>query len=95
MHGFIERDMGNIGSIPLSQHHIIMLTLFINDLMNVMYEFLNFDFMNQNNEWTGRYRKLRFSEPPIPHCVMDWSGFEPEAFPVQGGRYTRFNYQPL
>ena len=25
---------------------------------------------------------------------MDWSGFEPEAFPVQGGRYTRFNYQP-
>lgn len=26
---------------------------------------------------------------------LDWSGFEPEAFPVQGGRYTRFNYQPL
>ena len=25
---------------------------------------------------------------------LDWSGFEPEAFPVQGGRYTRFNYQP-
>jgi hypothetical protein len=39
MHGFIERDMGNIGSIPLSQHHIIMLTLFINDLMNVIATF--------------------------------------------------------
>ena len=25
---------------------------------------------------------------------MDWSGFEPEASPVQGERYTRFNYQP-
>ena len=30
----------------------------------------------------------------IENFVMDWSGFEPEAFPVQGGRYTRFNYQP-
>ena len=28
------------------------------------------------------------------NAKMDWSGFEPEAFPVQGGRYTRFNYQP-
>lgn len=29
------------------------------------------------------------------NAKMDWSGFEPEASPVQGERYTRFNYQPL
>ena len=35
-----------------------------------------------------------WNRPPI-FCEMDWSGFEPEASPVQGERYTRFNYQPL
>ena len=39
--------------------------------------------------------KTHVLEPPIHFFEMDWSGFEPEAFPVQGGRYTRFNYQPL
>ena len=26
---------------------------------------------------------------------LDRSGFEPEAFPLQTGRYTRFNYRPI
>ena len=27
-------------------------------------------------------------------CIFRIACFEPEAFPVQGGRYTRFNYRP-
>lgn len=57
------------------------------------------DFMSSLSGFTqffSKRKELRFLRTKMLRifCELDWSGFEPEASPVQGERYTRFNYQP-
>ena len=39
--------------------------------------------------------KLLMDRPGLSQLALCLPGFEPGAFPVQGGRYARFNYRPM